>query len=106
MNGLQNILFLVAVIVGLIGLLAAIAAHFAFLRVLSSVHPELWQEWKSITFAFDYEMNRYQKLASRVYSRMTKPSAIRARGRDVLCTRAFAVCLILAVVAFAVSLFI
>jgi hypothetical protein len=105
MNSLQSTLFLTAIAVGLLGMLVVVAAHLAFLRVLSIFHPDLWREWKTITRAFDWEMGKYRKLVSRVYSQISEPVVLRAYHREVVCRRTFAVCLIFATAAFVVSRF-
>ncbi len=105
MNSLQSTLFLMAVAVGLIGMLIVVTAHLAFLRALSTFHQDLWREWKSITGAFDWDMGKHRKLVSRVYSQISEPVVLRAYHREVVCRRVFAACLILAAVAFGVSRF-
>src|SRR5688572_14110376 len=89
--------------VGLASLVPALIAHLAFLRSLATAQPELWCEYRRIAFTFQHTTTKHHKLTREVYARISAPSVVRARRREVICWRIFSTVLLLGALSFGVA---
>ena len=83
-------------------LVPALAAHLAFLRSLATTQPDLWREYRQIAFSFEHTTTKHHKLTREVYARISAPSVVRARRREMICWRIFATIMLLASLSFGV----
>jgi hypothetical protein len=89
--------------IAILALLPALGAHLAFLRSLAVDQPDLWRHYRRIAFTFEHTTTKHQKLTREVYTRISMPSVVRARRREMMCWRIFATTLLLASLTFGVS---
>jgi hypothetical protein len=80
----------------------ALIAHLAFLRSLAMTQPELWREYRRIAFTLDHTTRKHHRLSREVYPRINAPSVLRARRREIICWRIFAVVLLLGALSFGI----